>query len=805
MDISYAPDWPGIPARWTSSNKSGVGTALSGLSRVWFSISHGILNEIYYPRIDQACTRDLGLLVADGAAFFSEEKRNCVNLIELTDHGVPAFRLTNTCTEGRYRINKEIIADPMRDVILQRVRFEILDGSRNMNLYVMLAPHLVNRGAGNTAWIGEYKGVPMLFAQGGASALALACSAPWVKQSAFFVGPTDGWKQLSDFKALKHCYDRAENGNTALMAEIDLSGVTGTFLLSLGFGRTPAEAALHANTSLQADFDRQRQVYIKRWKKYQKRLRALDDPIASPAHNAYRMSTMVLRCHEELAFGGGIIASLSVPWGFSKGDDDLGGYHLVWPRDLVQTASALLAAGAQGDAMRVISYLEATQEPDGRWPQNMWLDGTSYWGGRQMDECAFPILLVDLADRCGALDDATRARFWPMVKRAASYIVQNGPVTDQDRWEEDGGFSPFTLAVEIAALLAAADMAEIHQAGCARFLRDTADDWNSRIEHWTYARNGYFAEANGVDGYYVRISPPSGGDSPTDRDVEIRNVPQAEAAMPASHVVSPDALALVRFGLRAPDDPRILNTIKVIDGMLRIELPSGPCWHRYNGDGYGEHEDGSPFDGTGIGRAWPLLTGERAHYELAAGNKAEAERLLAVLESFASRGSMIPEQVWDAADIPERELFFGRPSGSAMPLVWAHAEHIKLRRSLFDDKVFDIPPQTVERYQVEKTMPKHHGWRPANKCDHMPIGLDLRIELRASARVHWSDDGWQTVHDTETVDTGLGIYVCDLPAAKLKPGRKIDFTWMALADNKWAGTDYDVEVVDPGRRPSFGS
>ena len=94
-------------------------------------------------------------------------------------------------------------------------------------------------------------------------------------------------------------------------------------------------------------------------------------------------------------------------------------------------------------------------------------------------------------------------------------------------------------------------------------------------------------------------------------------------------MISPDALALVRFGLRAPDDPRILNTIKVIDALLRVKLPQGPCWYRYNGDGYGEHEDGSPFDGTGIGRPWPLLAGERAHYELAAGTSASGGRAFA--------------------------------------------------------------------------------------------------------------------------------------------------------------------------------
>ena len=174
------------------------------------------------------------------------------------------------------------------------------------------------------------------------------------------------------------------------------------------------------------------------------------------------------------------------------------------------------------------------------------------------------------------------------------------------------------------------------------------------------------------------------------------------AARPQPRRVSPDALALVRFGLRAADDPRIRNTVKAIDHLLKVELPQGPLWHRYNGDGYGEHADGAPFNGVGIGRAWPLLAGERAHYELARGDRAEAERLLGALQGSASEGGLLPEQVWDTDDIPERELFRGRPSGSAMPLVWAHGEHVKLLRSLRDGRVFDMPPQVERRYAARQ-------------------------------------------------------------------------------------------------------
>ena len=321
------------------------------------------------------------------------------------------------------------------------------------------------------------------------------------------------------------------------------------------------------------------------------------------------MSTAVLKMHQAKLFPGGMIASLSIPWGFSKSDDDLGGYHLVWPRDLVEAAGGLLAAGDVESARQALFYLMCTQEADGHWPQNMWLDGAPYWGGVQMDETAFPILLADALRRMNELGEMDP---WPMVRRAASFLACNGPVTQQDRWEEDGGYSPFTLAVEVAALLAAADFAD--QAGdtqAAGYLRETADAWNTSIERWTYVTSDDLARELGVEGHYVRIAPPEVADaaSPAGGFVPIKNRPAGESTAPCDHIVSPDALALVRFGLRAPDDPRILNTVKAIDATLKSATATGPIWHRYNGDGYGEHEDGRPFDGTGIGRGWPLLGG----------------------------------------------------------------------------------------------------------------------------------------------------------------------------------------------------
>ncbi len=305
------------------------------------------------------------------------------------------------------------------------------------------------------------------------------------------------------------------------------------------------------------------------------------------------------------------------------------------------------------------------------------------------------------------------------------------------------------------------------------------------------------ARQHGVRGYYVRIAPPEVAEAASLNEgwVPIKNRPVADSSEPARSVVSPDALALVRFGLRAPDDPRIVDTVKVIDALLKVETPFGPAWHRYNDDGYGEHEDGEPFDGTGVGRAWPLLTGERAHYELAAGRRDEALRLLRALEAFACGGGLLPEQVWDAADLPDKELYFGRPSGSAMPLVWAHAEYVKLRRSLADGRVFDMPLQTVQRYLVERRQAAHVSWRLNNKCRACPAGRTLRIEAPKPATVRWSADDWRTSLDVETRDTGVGMFVADLPTPALEPGATVLFTLRWTDDHRWEGTDFSVQIV----------
>ncbi len=363
-----APGAPGIRARWTSSAKTGVGTALGNKSHVWFTLSHGIFNEIYYPRIDQACVRDMGLIVTDGADFFSEEKIDADCEVHWLAEGVPAFRLVNTCRAGRYRVEKQVVTDPQRNTVLQRIEFKAAQGNlSDYRLHVLLAPHLGNHGDGNNAWLDEYEGLPLLFAQRDGYALALACSAPFLKRSVGYVGSSDGWQDLKAHKQMTWEYTRAENGNVALTAEIDLLHSKGHCELALGFGKNPEEAAQSAVASLREGFDNIKHEYIAGWQHWKNSLISTKKEHLPPG-DLSPISIAVLRTHESKTVLGGLIASLAIPWGSSKGDDDQGGYHLVWARDMVETAGALLAGGAHEDARRALTFLQSTQQPDGHWP-----------------------------------------------------------------------------------------------------------------------------------------------------------------------------------------------------------------------------------------------------------------------------------------------------------------------------------------------------------------------------------------------------------------------------------------------------
>ncbi len=798
METILAPGRPGIAARWTSSAKIGVGTGVTEACNIWFTISHGIINEVYWPRIDVADIRDMEFIVTDGQNFFSEEKRHAVHDYQTLGDGIPAYHLTNTCNQQRYRIDKRIIADPHRSVLLQEIVFTPLQGTlKDYKLFLLLAPHLGNKGMDNSGWTGDYKGYPMLFASSkrypGLN-LASSCSVPFKNMTVGYVGESDAWQDLHSNKILTHLYSNADDGNIALAAEIDLEACNGKCVVSLSFGSTPFEAGFQSRASIVRPFNNLLSEYVNQWENFQKSFDDLSQVYTEGGY-LFRMSNAVLKIHEGKRLTGSVIASLSIPWGFTKGDNELGGYHLIWPRDQVQTAAALLAAGDEDGAHQALHFLMCTQEKDGHWAQCMWEDGTPYWPGLQMDETALPILLADLLRTKNSLRDIDPTE---MVRKAATFILCNGPVTQEDRWEEEAGYTPFTIAVEIAALLAAADfLAEAGDLFSAEYLRETADWWNDSIERWLYVKNTALANQCGVEGYYVRVLPSERlQDSPPySPEITLNNLSSEQNRAHYADIVCVDALALVRLGLRAPNDPRILNTIKVIDTLLKKETVRGPIWNRYNRDGYGEHEDGSPFDGTGIGRGWPLFCGERAHYELAAGNTEQAKYLLKVMASYAGVGGLLPEQIWDGPDIPEHSLFNGHSAGSAKPLVWAHAEYITLLRSIKDNEIFTQPPQTKQRYIYDRVHSAYAVWRFNHQLPFWPAGKRLRIQTESAGSVIWTVDNWQSTNQSPLIPLPIGIYYVDLPVESLPRNREVLFTFFWQQSQNWEGTNFSSITI----------
>lgn len=782
---------PGVEPKWTSSSKEGIGTALSESSPVWFTLAYGILNEIYYPRVDNANTRDAQYLITDGKTFFHEEKRDLHHHLEYADERALHFRQTNSDHGGRYRIIKETLTDAQAPVVLVRTRYEALQpGAKNYSLFVLVAPHLGNQGMGNNGRAMTIDGRECLVAERSGTALAIVASVPFLKRSCGFVGASDGWTDLRDNMRMDWEFASATDGNIALLGQLDLRQAN-EWTLAIGFGAGVEEAARNAFGSLERGWDAARSEYQKNWHDYCDELIDLSSE-SGDAGRTYWTSAMLIRAHEDRQHAGALCASLSIPWGEIHGDQDIGGYHLVWPRDLFQSATGALAAGDKRLPARVLRYLASIQFADGGMPQNCWVDGRPYWSGIQLDEVAFPIMLAWRLDILGLLGDFDP---YPMVRAAASYILRHGPASPQERWEEDAGISPSTLAAEIAALVCAAEMAE--RRGDERTVllcRRAADFWATNIEQWTFTTRGTL---DGRSEYYVRLEPLDPGALGSDRDpntgvININNVPAEQSGFPVYDIIDGGFLELVRYGIRQPDDEHVLKTLIVYDAVLKIDTPCGSAWHRYNHDGYGQKANGDAFDGTGVGRAWPLLTGERGHYEVASGR--EAREHIRTMECFANAGAMIPEQVWDTQDISEKMMFFGRPTGSAMPLVWAHAEYVKLLRSTRDRHPFDLIEPVRARYMEGRNRSDLQVWLFNHMLRAARSEMRLRIETNGPGRLRWTANRWVTINDTELFDDGLGIYSHEFAPGELKPGEALEFTFYWTEANRWEGRDFTIAI-----------
>ncbi|MCP9494921.1 MAG: glycoside hydrolase family 15 protein [Pyrinomonadaceae bacterium MAG19_C2-C3] len=694
---NLAPGAPGKDAQWESAGKTGVGTSTTLESKVWFTLLDGVMTEVYYPTVDVANVRLLQFIVVDKAGKVETERDDAIHTTEAVE-GL-TFRQKNKAKSGAWEIVKTYITDVERASVLIDVSFKESKAGEH-RLYIYYDSSLNNSGMHDSAWTQD----GALLASDADKASALVGVMPFIQDarlSAFnkftngYFETSDGLTQLKAKGEIDGNQVRAANGNTVQVAQIFNGGTIGTtlerFTLGLGFGKESDEALKNARDSIRQDFNAKRNEYQNGWREYVKSLRKVD----TKYQRQFEMAAMVLKAHEDKTYRGANIASLSVPWGggSNANEPNVGGYHLVWARDLYQVATAYMALGDKAAADRALHYLfKVQQKADGSFPQNSWLDGRPFWGSLQLDEVAFPLIL---AYQLGRTDNETYIKH---VKPAADFIVKNGAYTPQERWEEEAGFSPSTMAAEIAGLVCAADIArKNNDEANAKVYEAKADDWARNVEAWTATTTGFYGDKN----YYLRIT-----ENNNPNDGEPRELNNGAGTFDERRIVDAGFLELVRLGIKPADDALIAKSIKVVDEILKVETPNGATFYRYNNDGYGEMDDGRNwnFDGkyTGKGRLWALLAGERGQYELANGRRADAVKRLDAMLGFANEGLMIPEQVWDKAQPLPNGFKFGEGTGAATPLAWSMAQFIRLAANIQEGRNMDTPDVVFNRY-VKKT------------------------------------------------------------------------------------------------------
>ncbi|HEY0080281.1 MAG TPA: glucan 1,4-alpha-glucosidase [Pyrinomonadaceae bacterium] len=719
---NLAPGAPGRDAQWTSAGKTGVGTSNTLESKVWFTLRDGALTEVYYPTVDIANVRMLELIVVGGSTeqpLVELESEHMNQRTEILNAHSLSFRQVNTSRSGAYVITKTYTTDPERHTVLVDVRFENRSGQQ-LSLYVYYDPALGNSGMHDSAWTQE----GALLASDADKSSALVSSTGFEETTNGYFETSDGLMQLRSSGRITNSYVRAADGNVVQLARVRTDA---PFTLALGFGREPDEALKNARDSLSKGFESARAEYDASWQNYVRTLRRV-----APKYQAqYDMAAMVLKAHEDKTFRGAMIASLSVPWGGgpNANEPNVGGYHLVWSRDLYQVATAFYALGDKSAADRALNYLfKVQQKPDGSFPQNSWLDGRPFWGSLQLDEVAYPLIL---AYQLGRTDNETYTRH---VRPAANFIVLRGPHTPQERWEEESGYSPSTMAAEIAGLVCAAEIARRNddQASAAIYLA-TADDWTRNLERWLATTNGKHADGR----YYLRVTENNNPD-----DGEPRELNNGAGTFDEREIVDAGFLELVRLGIKRPEDPLIAKSVAVVDRVIKVETPNGAAFYRYNHDGYGEMDDGRPwnFDGkyTGKGRLWVLLTGERGEYELARGETEQARRRLDAMLAFANEGMMLPEQIWDRRESPSPDFVFGEGTGSATPLAWSMAQFIRLATHLEERRNLSMPDIVAARYVKQQPPPAApNDWRPETLLPLQPgASYPLRVQLEPRSRAY---------------------------------------------------------------------
>ncbi len=655
----------GAKSMWTEADKSGFGTSRSRGSNVWFTLQAGRTSEVFYPDLSTPSVRSLELSV-QGDGFTDSASSDMETTVTRSDPRSLRFTQVHEDADGRYRLTEVHLTDPQRDAYVVRVRLESLDG-RDYRVLVDYDPALDNSGMDDRA---RGHGKALLATDGKVSTALMAEPA--------LTGLRSG------LKGERLAKKSAGPGNVVQRARI--SGITGqpghqVATLTLGLAGTWQNALTAAKASRTSTWSKLQTSYDAGWHRYLATLKEVPAS-ASSVRDTYLASVLVLAAAEDKQNPGAFVASPSAPWVWGNEVKDLsspsGAYHLVWSRDAYEFGTALWAAGDKRAARRIVDWLfEVQQKKDGSFPQNSDVTGKPVWSELQLDEVALPIVLAHLTGRTGP-------KTWPGVRRAASFLVKfkdeetglRAPFSPQERWENQSGFSPNSIAAQINGLVSAADIARKngHERLMARWL-GIADRWQSKLKRWTVTTNGPLSERP----YFLRLSK----DGKPSKKTTYGMGDGGPGVIDQRRVVDPSFLNLVRFGIEPADDPAVRNTLAVIDERLKVETPNGPFWRRFSFDGYGETRTGGEWKitesgtGTTLGRGWPILTGERGEYAVSAGE--DAAPYLAAVAAAASPSGMISEQVWDGrAPTGEACCPAGEGTRAATPLTWSHAALVRL-------------------------------------------------------------------------------------------------------------------------------
>ncbi len=643
-------------SHWPTAAKNGFGTSTSLNSKVWFTLANGVMTEVFYPTLDVPNVQKLEFFVINDGKIV-DEQINLVRSLEIPNSNSLTFKQVNRAKGGAYTISKTYITDPRENTVLIDVD---VDGPSDLPLYVYYDPSLNNSGLHDTAW--NEGDVMLAFDGDKASALLSSC----------------GFKEVRTERIHKLASVRP-TGNVIQVVRLPRNRCT----LALAFGKTVTEALSAGRSSLARGFEAVRREYESGWESYVATL-----PRIAKHQQQFNMAAMVLKGLEDKTVRGASIASPSSPWGGGPNANEptVSGYHAVWARDLYHVATAFYAMGDRATANRLLDYLfRVQQKDDGSFPQNSSVDGRPINNGLQMDQVALPLVLAYQLERTG------RQSWLRHIKRAADFIVRRGPRTDQDRWEEKPGYSPSTIAAQIAGLVCAAEIARINgDKSSANTYLKTADHWAANVERWTVTRSGHTGR-----GHYLRITE---NEDPNDgAKLEINS---SSLKVDERKIVDAGFLELVRLGVKDPRDPLIVESLALVDQLIKVKTPVGEAWYRYNHDAYGEQPNGDKYDGRdGVGRLWTLLTGERGEYEIAIGDVERARERLNTMAGFANDGMMIPEQVWDLKKPPPLGDFrFGAGTGSATPLAWSMAQFIRLAMNIQNGRNLETPKVVATRY-----------------------------------------------------------------------------------------------------------